>query len=1143
MYNTKIFRNKFIVKMTRTSIICMTFFTFALNCLAINSYSQTVRLSVNLDYPNLKDAIVEIQNQTDFDFLYSKDIEALYLPNTQIRVENGTIEAVLNQLFMRSRIEYLIVEKTIVLTPAKVASESSEYRQGFTVTGTVADAEGETIPGVNVTIKGTTQGITTDSNGRYSIMVPDENATLVFSYIGFATQEFVVGSQRVINVSLFDDASQIEEIVVIGYGTARRRDLTGATGRVNASEIQNRPSNNVMDHLRGTVAGFNSNMATSARGGGSMEIRGRTSLSASNNPLIVLDGMIYNGDISDINPADIESIDILKDGSAAAVYGTRASAGVVAITTKRGMSEKPVIDFNASWGMSQLTKRQERFNGEEYVIMRGDVMRSRGNYSRPEYYYRNPNNLPAGVTLDMWLDGQTGDPATLWLQNRLLFSATEIRNYNNNKTIDWYDEVFQTGLRHDYNIGVGGKSKMTSYYFSLGYLNNDGIIVGDKYQNIRSRLNLSMDITDWLQIGTNIQFSDRDQSTNPADWGSAVRASPYSDKYEADGVTLKWMVDDVYVNNPLRDQAADFMDKHTNLVANLYTQIQLPFGIKYQMIFNNLYAFSKNYRFYSIETWEGRPIATPDGDLLGGRASREDGSLYSWQVDNIFSWNKTFADIHRIDATFLINAEKTQTWGGSASASQFAPTDALGYHNLAVGLSSSRSIANNDTYYTGNALMGRINYALMDKYLLTASYRRDGFSAFGQSNPHAYFPAIAVAWRLSEESFMNGVNWLDHAKIRLSWGVNGNRSIGIYSALSEVGSGKTIIGGNAVTRIFSNTLANSDLRWERTTANNAGLDFSIFNNLLSGSIEGYMMSTTDLLMTRTLPPVIAYASVLANLGEVTNKGMEITLNSTNLKRENFMWGSTFLFSFNRNEVKHLYGTMQNVLDDNGNIIGQREADDDFRGWYIGEALDRIYGYEYTGIWQESEREEALKYGRVPGDGKLRDVRNFEGRTEGIRSEEDRIFQGYTLPRYRLGLRNDFKVYKNFNLSFFFRADLGHYVANNHLMHNASLFQERHNSYKFEYWTPENPISTATRLQSGASPAYSILVKRSFVRLQDVSLSYSLPGKICSAIHLQSARVYVNMNNMLTVTDSRVLWDPETGIPTPRIVSFGINITL
>ena len=843
-------------------------FVVLFNAMAASVYGQKETFRINMKNVIVREVLKEVESKTTYRFFFSDNFADIY-KIVSIDMESDDVTELLGQLFQKSTVTFKILDNNVVvITPVKTE------RQGIPISGTVNDDTGEPLPGVNVVIKGTQQGTVTDANGFYSLQAPDNNATLVFTFLGYATQEFLVGDQRAINVTLTEAIRELEEVVVIGYGTAKRRDLTGATGRLNASEIQNKPSNNVMDFLRGTVAGFNSNMSVSAKGGGSMEIRGTTSLKASNDPLIVVDGVIYIGEIADINPADIESIDILKDGSAAAVYGTRAAAGVLAITTKRGVSEKPVIDFNASWGVSTLTKRQEIYSPEEYIIVRGDAMRSRYAFSRPEYCYRNPNELPSGVTLDMWLDGDAGDPMTIWMQNRLNLGPTEMKNFPAGKTINWYDEVFQTGLRQDYNIGIGGKTQMTNYYFSLGYLNNQGIVVGDKYQNVRSRLNLSMDVTNWLQIGTNLQFAARDQSTNPASWEGAVRSSPYGDKYEEDGTWKYYPHDDNMASNPFSDYAADLMDKNTNIVANLFANIQLPLGIKYQLVFNNRFSFGNTYRFYGVDTWRGRPVLTGDGDLLGGSASRDENKRFSWQVDNIFSWNKTIADIHRIEATLLINAEKNQSWVTTASSSQFAPSDALGFHNLQVGMASSFAVSAGDTYATGNAVMGRINYTLMDKYLLTASYRRDGFSAFGQSHPYAYFPAVAVAWRLSEESFMNGTNnWLDHLKIRLSWGVNGNRDIGIYSALSEIGVYRTIVGGNSVTGITSTTLANSDLRWERTTAYNAGIDFSIFKNVLTGSIDGYMMSTKDLLMTRALPSIVGYTSVMANLGEITNKGM------------------------------------------------------------------------------------------------------------------------------------------------------------------------------------------------------------------------------------------------------------------------------
>lgn len=1108
----------------------------------LKAHSQEPQINVTASTTTLKSLIEKIENETDYTFIFNSSIDL----NTKVALNVGvqTIESALNQALANTGVTYEIASKQILLLTrnSRVATQSSQNTK--VISGYVTTENGEPVLGATVAVRRTSIATITDVSGRFSLEVPT-NAILAISYLGHETQEISVSGRTDFRIKLKEDEKLLDEVVVIGYGTAKRRDLTGSIGRISSSDLENKSANNILDFLRGTVAGFNTNMSTSAKGGGSMLIRGRTSLTAETDPLLVVDGVIYNGELSDINPADIQSVDVLKDGSAAAVYGTRAAAGVLAITTKKGTSEKPEVNFSASWGLSNLTTVQEVYSPEEYILMKGDARRSLAGFTKPSYYYQNPNQLPEGIDLNTWLDGSVGDPMEIWLQGRLQMTQIEIDNYFAGLTTDWMNQVFQLGLRQDYNVSISGKSKRSSHYFSFGYLNNEGIILGDQYQTFRSRLNLTTDPTDWLQIGTNLQFSDRDQSTNPASYSNAVKSSPYGSMYQEDGVTLRWFPhDDILASNPFNNYAAELMDKNRNLVANLFANVSLPFGIKYHVTFNNRYSFSQTYNFYSIDTYTGRKTLTEDGQLLGGSASRRDYTNYSWQLDNILTWNKTFADIHKLDLTFLYNAEKTQYWTGTVNASQFSPSDALGFHNMAVGVSTNLSVSNNDVYATGNAVMGRVNYGLMDKYLLTASVRKDGYSAFGINHPYAVFPALALAWRLSEESFMNwSDNWLDHMKLRLSYGINGNRSIGTYAALANVSSGGNIVDGSYAIRIYNNKLANYDLKWEKTTAYNAGMDFTILNNRLNGSIEGYYTSTTDLLVTRALPYIIGYTTVTANLGEVTNKGMEVTLTSTNIKNSNFNWSSSFTFSFNRNKIKHLYGTMQDVLDDSGNVIGQREADDTSNGWYIGRSIDEIYNYEVIGVWQSDEAEEAAKYGRVPGDIKLRDVRNFEGRVEGIRSDEDRVFQGYTTPRYRFGLKNDFFLLNCIDVSFFLRSDVGHKGSISNYKHASGTFnEERLNAYKFPYWTPENPTTDAARIGGGTSPDFVYWKSRSFLRLQDVSVAYVFSKEILSSLQIERAKIYVNASNLFVLTGWDY-WDPETMVPTPRVFSLGINVTL
>jgi len=1016
------------------------------------------------------------------------------------------------------------------------------------VNGKINDNSGKPLSGVSIKIRGTATGTLTNSNGLFTIDA-EKGAFLEISYMGFISQVVSLNEMNSINnvidlsIVLSPDSKEIDQVVVIGYGTQKRKDLTGSISRLTESDIQNKAVNNPLELLRGTVAGFTSNMSTSAKGGGSMQIRGQKSLLASNEPLLVVDGVIYNGVLDDINPTDIESIDLLKDGSAAAVYGSRAAAGVISITTKKGKSEKPLISFDVKSGITDLLRLQPVYSPEEYIIFKGDAHRSMNGFTKPAYYYRDPRSLPDGVDLTTWLGGQTGDPLDIWLTGRLQMNPIEKSNFLDGKSFDWMSDAFQRGVRHDHTVSVSGRSNKSSYYWSIGSINNDGIIVGDQYKTIRSRLNFTTDITDFLQIGINSQFADRNDGTNPVSIASAVTASPYGSKFELDG-TYKWFPhDDNLSANPYRNYEAKVLNNTQTLIANLFANIKLPFGIKYQLVYNNRYAWQKNYQFFSSETFIGRaqPTAVP-GINLSGVASRNEGSSYSWQLDNIFTWNKTFSNQHRIDLTALINAEKNMGWNGTVSAAQFSPSDALGFNNLGVGVQTRLTTTNNDTYSTGDAMMFRVNYAYKDKYLLTGSVRRDGFSAFGLKNPRAFFPAVAFAWRISDENFMKSGGLVHSLKLRMSYGINGNRSIPIYGALAAVSSSPVIINGQSAIAITNTTLANENLRWERTSAYNVGLDFGLFkNNRVSGTIEGYLSSTQDLLLNRSLPSIIGYRSVLDNLGEVTNRGVELTLRSLNVEKRNFQWNSDLVFSLNRNQIKHLYGNLMDIKDADGKVLGQREADDITNGWFIGHAIDQIFSTRVLGVWQESESVAAALYGRRPGDIKLEDIANATGRTE--ITDIDRVFQQFRQPRFRLGLRNSFTIKENLLISFFLRSDLGHYGVNDNFVHTQNpYYNERLNTYKYAYWTPENPTNEGARLNSGFNPRPSVFKNSSFVRLQDFTVSYTIKKEFLSRFRLQSARVFANVNNALTFTNWD-FWDPETYQPTPRIFTVGLNFSL
>lgn len=1003
--------------------------------------------------------------------------------------------------------------------------------QETVVSGKVTSGNEEVI-GATVQVKNTTIGVITDVNGSYTITVPDPQAILVFSYIGYQPQEIAVKGQKIINVELKEDIKQLEEVVVVGYGTLKKKDLTGAITRISMADNENKSVTNVTELLRGTVAGFSAGFGTSAKGGGSMLIRGTKSIKANNSPLIVLDGVIFNGAIGDINPSDIESIDILKDGSSAAVYGSRAAAGVVVITTKQGKTDKPVITFDAKIGVSGLTVNQRPFDGQEYTLMRRDVL-MRNNPTKPAGYYYNPNQLPAGVSLNTWLGYDPGaennDPMTTWLR-RLSFSSTEVDNYLAGRETDWYDEAFQNGLRQDYNASISGKYDKLTYYWSLGSIRNNGIVVGDTYQAIRSRLNLKADVTNYLQVGLQAHYATQDESNDEVDWAEAIKASPWGSKYEEDGSLKFYPNDDLMGKNPYSAyEQRDRLNKTQTFNATISAKLTLPYGFVYEMNYSDYNKWQKNHYF--------DPSNSIAGSNSKGKAVRRDSSSHSWLFDNILRWSKTYNHIHRFDFTFLFNLEKNEDWSGNATNTEIVPSEALGFHGIQNG--KNPSVTSSDGVDTGNALMFRLNYGFKDRYLLTASFRRDGYSAFGSQNPYANFPAVALGWRINEEKFMQGFTWLDNLKLRLSWGINGNRDIGRYAALSELDSEKYIHDGSTVIGIYTKNLANKQLKWEKTEAYNVGLDFGLFGNRLSGTIEAYRMSTKDLLLNRALPNIIGFADVMSNLGEVQNKGFEITLNSVNIDNRNFKWSSNLVTSFNRNEIVHLYGEQQNILDDKGNIIGTREADDIQNGWYIGHALDEIYDYKIVGVWQQGEEAEAAKYGKQPGDYKILDVNN-DGQ---YLPEDDKVFQGYKKPRFSFGLGNTFELFKCIDLSFFIRSDLGHYGTNNHYAHSTDYYYDRINAYKYGYWTPSNPTDEYARLGSNTkSPSFNVYEKRSFVRLQDITLAYRLPKKLLNKISVNNARVYFNVSNAC-VFDNWNYWDPETMSPAPRTFTFGLNFTL
>lgn len=1013
------------------------------------------------------------------------------------------------------------------------------FAQAQNITGKVTDPDGAPIPGVNILVKGTTTGTTTDVNGEYALNVSGESQILIFSFIGYTAQEIPVNNRGVIDVALEADTQVLEEVVVVGYGTLQKRDLTGAVSQVKVDQLENENPNAVQDILRGNIAGLNVGFSTSAKGGGSLQVRGKQSLNANSSPLLVLDGAIYYGDLSDINPNDIERVDVLKDGSSAAVFGAKAAAGVILITTKKGKEGKPTVTFNTNVGLADMSIHEPVYGPHEFVAWRTDVFKSIDVEHEP-YRYDDPRNLPSDVTLEDWMayDASTGDPVTVWLQ-RLNMQPIEIENYHAGKTVNWYDMVFQKGFRQDHTVSLSARNDQVSYYMSLGYLDNEGIVVGDKFSTVRSRLNIEGKVNKFLSVGMNTQFSVRDESQVPAAWGNIRSASPWGNEYDPDG-TYVWSPNGELSGGRHPFAVMEYTDrlqKFTSLNSTLFAKVDLPFGITYQLNFTPNFEFYEMYNHQSsvYEDWAG----------IGGRASRRNRKTYYWQVDNLLKWNKTINDIHSVDITLLANAEKFQRWDNSMTNTGFDPHDKLGYHNISAGIFPI--ISSNDEYSTGDALMGRLVYALRDRYIVTLSTRRDGYSAFGQKNPRAVFGSAALGWVFTEENFLKA-DWLDFGKLRLSYGTNGNRDIGRYASLANLQTGKYLQikpDGTVyqVSQLYVNNMANENLKWERTTSINAGLDFSILNEVVSGTVEVYKHSTTDLLVRRSLPDILGFDWVWANLGEVQNKGIEISLNTNNINTDKLFWRSTINFQLNRNEIISLYGDMADVLDAQGNVVGQREVDDYENQWFIGRAIDEIWDTPTDGIWQVEEAEEADELGFKPGDFKVIDKNG-----DGVFTRDDKEFMGYREPRFRWTLRNEFNLFKNFDISFMLYSYWGHKSTYNQAK-NRDGFLDRTNSHIFPYWTPENPQNEYARLySSNGGASFNIYRERSFIRFDNISAAYTIPSAALKRVRIESLKLYFNVRNVGFYASEWTYWDPEWDPnvgpgPTPRIYTLGLNISL
>lgn len=1051
-------------------------------------------ITIEFRNSSLVDAFNQLEEITGYHFAYENSKIDNRIRLTKQYSSLTRVSDVLMDISEQANLQFRQVNKTIIVSQQKGAQKEAAPIEviidGITITGRVTASEDNSgLPGVNVIVKGTSQGTVTDIEGNYILEVPDENAILVFSSVGYLSEEVIVGGKTVIDILMTPNITALDELVVIGYGTAKKQDLTGSIATVNLENTRTIPNANPIQMFRNTVAGVV--VTDNGRPGSdaSIQIRGRNSISASNAPLIVLDGVIYTGgSLSDINPGDIESIHILKDASSTAIYGALAANGVIEITTKKGTTQKPSIGLNTFYGVSDFAHIPDYLDAEQYIAVRKDAEKADGG---PVPFY-----------------------------------PIELENMEKGQSIEPWEEIRQSAPTYNAELSVSGKADRVNYFMSGAYITSKSPVAGDNFSRISGRMNLNAIITDWLNIGVNTGYTSKDYSGNRASLVDASYLSPWGSLFYDDGVPIRKPQNVGLVNNPLFNTIWNDRENISNtLFMNAYTNIEFPIpGLNYKL--NVGYTQRNDHTFIFNNSYDR------DEFFNLGSGSKNFSEIQNFTLENIVKYSKVFNNDNEFNATLLYGIYEFDEESSFLSSNNIW-NDALGWNALQIGEGFNINTTARQTQQT--SAMARIGYRYKGKYMIDASIRRDGYSAFGEGRKYGNFPSIGASWVLINEKFMSQNKWIDNLKVRLSWGENGNRGVAPYSSLSNVTGTNYVFGDVGVPSVgqYITTMANPNLGWETTTSTNFGIDFGFLNNRINGSMDVYISHTSDLLLSQTIPNTNGFETFLRNIGETENRGFELNLNTINVVSGDFTWGSNIAFTLNRNKIVRLTG--RDV--DNDGI----EDDDIASGWFIGKPLGSNFDYVFDGIYQEGDDVSELP-GSQPGHIRFKDI---DG--DGTITPNDRQWLHSNQPDFIMGFTNTFS-YKGFSLMAVLAIRQGGFSPNSSLNLGTSFYDQA-NILDLPYWTPENPLNDRPALNYRNPLGYGFYQDRSFVRLQDVSLAYTFNSTTLEKLKLGSMQIYVSGKNLFTWTDW-VGWDPEHGVggvnpgnagPLMKTYTIGLNV--
>jgi TonB-linked SusC/RagA family outer membrane protein len=988
----------------------------------------------------------------------------------------------------------LLLSFIMMLLMMTTASIFAQDQTGKRVTGTVADAvSGEPLIGASISEKGTKNGTVTDIEGKFSLTV-GQNSTLQIDYIGYTTLEIAVKNQSVLNIVLHEDTQALEEVVVVGYGTQRRSDVTGAISSVGSKVLKEVPSTNISQAMQGRIAGVAIQQVGTRPGADSqIRIRGTRSLTASNDPLIIVDGIPFGGKLNDIPSDDIKSVDILKDASATAIYGSRGANGVILITTNRTSTfTKPQVTYNGYAGASTVAKKYEVFNAEEFIQLR---------------------------TLSGY---QAGSP----------YLPQEEQYFDTGKSFDWQDEMYQTANvnNHDLNVRAGNESLQGS--LGLNYNNETAVLPGQDFTRFSLRGNIDFKVNNWFKIGYSTQnaFSiTNGEGVGLVSLFEMLGFSPLVNPYDENGKVIAQPLsprDDAYSPLLLKDESLWSQErKRFNTLNALYAEVQFTPELKYRANLGLNYYHDQYGEYYSSDS--------PFKDGATSSAALSVSTAYNYAIENLLYYDKTFNFKHKIGATLMYSVEDSYFEYVTAEGLNMT-ADYMKYHNLGMANDGVTFDGNRQMYQRRTLLsyMGRLNYSYDGKYMATFTIRSDGASVLAEGNKWHTYPAIALAWNINKESFLKDVAILDLLKLRAGYGQTSNQSISPYATLGSLGQNRYNFGSDLVYGYYTSTLSNASLGWEFTESYNLGLDFSLWERL-SGTIDVYLQNTHDLLVSQRLPYSSGVSnSIMTNVGKTRNKGLEITLHSENFvpkTKEGFSWGTDFNLYLNRNKLISL----------NSGI-----TEDINNGWFVGYPIDVIYDHNKLGIWQKGEEAAAaaLSPGFQPGDIKLED---HDG--DGELTLADRYVIHTFEPDFEFGITNRFG-YKNFDFSVVAYAQVGGTLVSS--LHQTqsylNVLNGVRNNLKVDYWREDNPSNDNPRaLNSGGARPYSTTLgyfDASYLKIKTMTLGYNFPKKMISNLDISNLRLYLTCNNVATLFSPYMEKggvDPQpTGYAGPGVGNYG-----